>query len=333
VAFRSPRHAFCCTIAIGTARPRLRGVRASGASAMTGELAALAAALAFGLSTVMARRFMDTVAPEAGVLVSIVTNVAVFAALTVATALRHGLPTVTLPAVALFILGGLAGTLLGRNLSYRSIERLGPSLLTTIRFSQTIFTLLLGLFLLHELPRPWQLAGLAVLMLGLWISLSGAPASPRSVSSQAPAPARRDLAALMIAFASAAAFALGDTVRRAALGLLPSPVLGAAIGASSALAAHLLWSIIHRSARWPARPALRRFDLWISAIFNTIAILLLYTGLRYAPVAIVSVLYNLQVFVVLAGSRVLLRGQEAIGRGLVAGSILALTGTAMILMG
>ncbi len=312
----------------------IQGVGAPAGGGVRGELAALAAALAFGMSAVTARRFMYVVAPEAGVLVSVLTNVVVFATLALATALRYGLPALTPLSIVLFVVGGLAGTLVGRNLSYLGIERLGPSLLATIRLSQTMFTLLFGLLVLRELPRSWQLVGLAVVSAGLWVSLG----STRTAQPGAPISATRrrggiDPLALLFGFGSAAAFALGDTVRRAALTLTPSPVLGAAIGAAAALTAQLLWSITHHSARWPAGPALRSADLWISAICNTIAILLLYTGLRYAPVAVVSVLYNLQVLVVLVASRLLLRGQEPVGAGLVGGSALALAGTAMIVLG
>ena len=302
---------------------------------MTGELAAATAALAFGLSTVTARRFMDAVTPEAGALVSIVMNVITFWTLAAVVILRNGVPPLPANALILFVVGGVAGTLIGRNLSYLSIERIGPSLLVTIRLSQTIVTLLFGLAFLGEFPRPWQLGGLASVLAGLWISLrSRETARPRDGSMRpAPAARRLDIAALLLAFASAAAFSFGDTARRAALVMVPAPVLGAAIGASAALVAHLIWSIARHSARWPAGPGLRSVDLWTSAFFNTVAILLLYVALRSAPVAIVSTLYNLQVLVVLAASRLLLGDREPIGAPLIGGSVLALAGTAMILLG
>jgi len=293
---------------------------------MTGEVAALAAAVAFGLSTVTARRFMDAVTPEAGALVSIALNVVVFWGLAAVTVLRAGAPLLPAHAVVLFVVGGLAGTLVGRNLSYLSIERIGPSLLVTIRLSQTILTLLFGLLLLGEFPRSWQLAGLVSVVAGVWISLRSR--GPRLAPSR-----RLDIAAVLLALASAAAFSFGDTIRRAALVIVPAPVLGAAIGATAALGAHLLWSITRHAARWPAPPALRSVDLWISAAFNTLAILLLYAALRSAPVAVVSTLYNLQVLVVIVGSRFLLGEREPITTGLVFGAVLALAGTAMILFG
>jgi drug/metabolite transporter (DMT)-like permease len=292
---------------------------------MIGELAALASALAFGFSTILARRFMGEVAPEAGVLASIVVNVAAFAGLSALAAARGQVALLRPEAVALFVAGGLAGTLLGRNLSYQSIGRIGASLSVTIRLSSAVFTLLIGYLVLREFPRASQLWGTATVMAGLWVSLrpATAPAGQRST----------DPLGVLLALASAVAFALGDVMRRAGLAITPVPVFGAAVGASVALAAHLLWSRVHPAARWPSRAVLLRGDVAGSALLNTVAILSLYVGLRHAPAAIVSVLYNLQVLVVLVAGPVLLGSREPLSWRVAAGAALALAGTALILVG
>ncbi|MDR7556116.1 MAG: DMT family transporter [Armatimonadota bacterium] len=317
---------------------------------MIGEAAGLGAALAFGLSTVLARRFMVAVPPEAGALVSIVMNVVVFTALAAAVAWRGALPPVHPGSVALFVAGGLAGTLVGRNLSYMSVARLGPSLSSTVRLTNSVFTLAFGLLILGELPRPWQIAGILVVTAGLWLTLwpaqpaarrgsaavrfaaRGGPRGLAPMHTTTPDGSAISLQGLALAVVSAAAFALGDTMRRLALVLTPAPVLGAAIGASSALVAHLLWAVRRHSARWPAA-SLGRVDLLGSAAANTAALLLLYVGLSRAPAATVAALYNLQVLVVIVASPLVLPGQERITPGLVAGTLLALVGTVMILWG
>lgn len=294
---------------------------------MIGEIAALAAALSFGISTVLARRFMVAVAPEAGVLVSIATNVLIFSTILAAAALGRLLPVIHPVSILMFAAGGIAGTLLGRNLAYQTIRRLGPALSTAIRLSNSIFTLGFGYLFLGELPRPWQVVGLAAVTVGLWVSLLPGRQSGRL------RPRALDLMGIAMALAGAASFALGDTARRFGLILTPAPILGATVGAVTALLAHLLWSAFYRSARWPAGRDWLRGDLLGSALFNTVAILLLFTALRHAPVAIASVLYNLQALVVLIASPVLLRGQETITIWIVIGTLIALAGTALILLG
>jgi drug/metabolite transporter (DMT)-like permease len=293
---------------------------------MIGEIAGLGAAVSLGLSTVLARRFMPAVPPEAGVLVSIVANVVAFGLAAVGMALWGRLPALAPQSVLLFASGGLLGTLVGRNLSYLSLNRLGASLTVTVRLSNAIFSLFIALVLLGEFPRLVQVLGMVAVTLGLWLSVQ--PFDPPDGVHR-----KIDPGGVLMALASAAAFALGDTARRAGLHLTPSPIVGAAIGATTAMLAHLAWSIFNRAARWPPGAALRRFDVGASAALNTVAILLLYIGLQHAPVAIVSVLYNLQVLVVLLAGPLILREQERFSTKIAAGALLAMAGTTLILTG
>ena len=74
--------------------------------------------------------------------------------------------------------------------------------------------------------------------------------------------------------------------------------------------------------------------LWVGNTPSAgIAVLLLWLSLHHAQVAVVSVFYNLQVLVVMLISPFLLRGQETITPALVAGTVLALLGTVMIVLG
>ncbi len=288
-----------------------------------GELFALLAAVAFALATVLSRRFMvgpDPVSPEAGVFVSIVTNVTVFGLLVAAEGARGALEELTARSFVFFVLGGLCGTVAGRNLSYRSVLRIGPSRSTAIRLSNTFFAAVIGLVVLRELPRPAQLAGAALITGGLWLVARERGGSGGKV----------DPVGVLLAVGGAVGFALGDTFRRAGLQITPFPFLGAGIGACSALLVQGLWL-----ARRTARPGSRawRLDVVGSALANTAAILLLFLGLQRSAVANVAVLYNLQVLLVILLSRWLLPGDERIGPQLVAGSVVCLAGTAAVLFG
>jgi drug/metabolite transporter (DMT)-like permease len=302
-----------------------------------GEIAAIASALAFGLTNLFAKRSMGAgVSPEASVLATIVLNAAAYGLLAAITAWRGALPPIQPRAVLWFAAGGLAATLVGRNMSFFSIGRLGPSRASTIRLSTVAFALLFGLLLLGELPRPVQIAGIAVVSFGLWISLR--PISSRSDSGLAAGAAGRgdavrDAAGVFSAFGGAAAFALGDVARRGGLALMPSPVLGAAVGAAAALMAHAGWAAVRTSARLPRGAALRNRDLWATAVCSTCAVLLVWIALHHTQVAIVSVLYHLQVLFVFLLSPLLLPGQEAVTRWLALGTGLALAGTVMIVLG
>jgi drug/metabolite transporter (DMT)-like permease len=293
-----------------------------------GELFALLAAGAFALSTVLSRRFMvggpgrPPVTPEAGVFVSMMTNVAVFGVLTTVEAARGGLRLLTWESAALFALGGIGGTLLGRNLAYLSVLRIGPSRSTAIRLSNTLFAALLGLLWLRELPRAAQITGAVLITSGLWTVVSDRGSERRPF----------DTWGLLAAVAAAAAFALGDTARRAALGITPQPFIGAAIGATTALVAQAVW-LGSRRLRGRAIGLAWRTDVVASALSNTAAILLLFLALQRTTVANAAVLYNLQVLLVIFLSRWMLRGDEPVGLRLVIGSLICIVGTAAVLFG
>lgn len=290
-----------------------------------GELFALLAAGAFALATVLSRRFMvgrNPVAPEAGVFVSIVTNVTVFAVLAAFESARGGFAALTPRSFAYFVLGGLCGTVAGRNLSYQSVLRIGPSRSTAVRLSNTLFAALIGLAVLRELPRLGQLAGALLITLGLWWVLR----------ERESASGRYDPVGVLLAVGAAVGFALGDTFRRAGLRITPSPFLGAGIGACTALVVQTAW-LWSRGRRWGDGSHPWRLDVVGSALANTAAILLLFLGLQRSPVANVAVLYNLQVLLVILLSRWMLRGDERVTPGLVGGSLVCVVGTAAVLFG
>jgi len=295
---------------------------------MSGELLALLAALAFALSIVYSRRFMvpgysttGPVAPEVGVFVSMLSNVVVFGGLAVGEIARGNLRLLTPHATGFFVLGGIAGTFVGRNLAYQSVLRIGPSRSTAIRLCNTLFAVLVGLVFLHELPRVAQLAGAALVTAGLWLVVSRERQQRSSV----------DGLGVLAALASAVAFAAGDSLRRAGLSLTPSPVLGAAIGASVAFLVQATWLSV-RMPRLPRRQMWNR-DVVASALNNTAAILLLFMALQRSPVANVSALYNLQVLLVIFLSRRLLPAGEEIGARVAVGSVTSLLGSLAILFG
>lgn len=290
---------------------------------MLGELFALLAAVAFALATVLSRRFMvgkNPVTPEAGVLVSIVTNVVAFGLLAWLERAGSGGAPLSPRSLAYFVLGGLCGTLAGRNLSYQSVLRIGAARSTAVRLSNTLFAALIGMVLLRELPRPGQLLGAGLITGGLWL-----------VVRERGDGGRPDPAGVLLAVGGAVGFALGDSFRRAGLQITPSPFLGAWIGACTALVAHSIWLKMRRGRASSCSPW--RADVLASALANTAAILLLFLGLQRSPVANVAVLYNLQVLLVIVLSRWMLRGDEGIGPGLVVGGVLCVAGTAGVLFG
>ncbi len=295
---------------------------------MSGEGYALLAALAFALSTVFTRQFAvgahgrSPVPPEVGVLVSLLTDLLLFGALAAGEVRRGAASLLRVESVWLFMLGAVVASMLGRNLAYLSVKQVGAARSTAIRLCNTLFAAAVGWVWLRDLPRPWQVGGAAMITVGLWLVVT-----EREGWSE-----ETNWVGVATAAGAALAFAVGDTARRAALHITPSPPLGAFVGVCAALPAQLLYL---RPWRWSPQ-ALRqvwRPDVLGSGFFNTLALLLLFFAVQRAPVANASSLYNLQVLLVIVLGRLMLRGEDPGGGRLVAGSVLAVAGAGLVLWG
>ncbi len=295
---------------------------------MSGEGYALLAAAAFALSTVFTRRFAvgskgrPAVRPEIGVLVSLTTDLLLFGGLAWWELRRGAVAQLTGQSVALFMVGAVVASMLGRNLAYRSVQQVGAARSTAIRLCNTLFAAAVGWVWLRDLPRPWQVGGALMITVGLWLVVS-----EREGWSE-----RHSWAGVATAVGAALAFALGDTARRAALHITPSPPVGAFVGVCAALPAQVVYL---RPWRWP-RETFRqvwRVDVLGSGLFNTVALLLLFFAFQRTPVANAAALYNLQVLLVIVLGRWMLRGDDPSGPRLVAGSTLAVVGAALVLWG
>lgn len=295
---------------------------------MSGEGYALLAAFAFALSTVFTRRFAVgsggrvPARPEVGVLVSLTTDLLLFGGLAAGEVQRGAAARLTAESVVLFMAGAVVASMLGRNLAYVSVKQVGAARSTAIRLCNTLFSAAVGWVWLKDLPRPWQAAGAVMVTVGLWLVVTEREGWSEGVN----------WAGVATAVAAALAFALGDTARRAALHITPSPPLGAFVGVCAALPAQVLYL---RPWRWwqEALDQVRRPDVLGSGLFNTVALLLLFFAFQRTPVANAAALYNLQVLLVIPLGRWLLRGEDPAGPRLVAGSALAVAGAGLVLWG
>ncbi len=295
---------------------------------MSGEVFALFGAFAFALSAVYTRRFTvgapdrPPAPPELGVLVSLLADLVTFGSLALGEVSRGRANLLRPESVFLFMVGAVVASMVGRNLSYLSVQQIGAGRSTAVRLSNTVFSALVGWVWLRDLPRPLQLAGAALITIGLWLV----------VTEREGWGARVNWAGVLTGVGAAMAFAVGDTARRAGLQITPSVPLGGFVGVCAALPAQLLWL---RPWRW--RPEtwrhLRRPDVVASGVFNSIALLLLIFAVQRTPVANAAALYNLQVLLVIGLSRWMLRGEDPGGARLLLGSTIAVVGAALVVGG
>jgi drug/metabolite transporter (DMT)-like permease len=225
--------------------------------------------------------------------------------------------------VALFMVGAVVASMLGRNLAYLSVKQVGAARSTAIRLCNTLFAAAVGWVWLRDLPRPWQVGGAGMITVGLWLVVTEREGWSEGTNwvgvatrrGGGPWPSRWETRPGGQPCTSP-----------------PSPPLGAFVGVCAALPAQLVYL---RPWRWSPQ-ALRqvwRPDVLGSGFFNTLALLLLFFAFQRTPVANASSLYNLQVLLVIVLGRWMLRGEDPGGGRLVAGSVLAVAGAGLVLWG
>lgn len=281
-------------------------------------LLSLVAAVFFGLGPVFAKRglaaggtWMDNL------LVVLATRTALFWVGLLALAGTRAFEGVTPFVAAVFALGGILASGMGRLTFYVGIDRVGSSVASAFANTRPLFAVALAVAWLGETVTPGMGIGVLVLVGGLvLLSLSrgGDIAGWR----------RADLVFPLLA---AVAFAAGNVVRRFGFTAAPvGPLQAITVGESVALA--LVVGVALGSDRFTVGglpPAARRYFL-VSGALAGAGLLSMFAALRVGPVSVVDpVAATAPLFTVLFAG-VLLRGLERITRGLLVGVLLVVVG-------
>jgi len=201
----------------------------------------------------------------------------------------------------------------------RGIQRMGASVSSTAAGAAPLFAIVLALFFLNERPTPTNLVGALLIVGGIvLISWQGA---------------RRSWRVWDLGFPLTAAFlfALRDNLVRFGLLVTHSPVLAAAIAASS--------SALTMGGAYAARRAFPRWSpstgsglLWFasSGVANFFAYVFMYTALGLDRISVVSPLVSCFPVFVLPLAYVLLRGIEQLTARKVGATVSVVLGVLLI---
>lgn len=132
--------------------------------------------------------------------------------------------------VLAFGMAGFTHFFLGWTLMNASQQRIGAARTSTLIGTTPLFGVVVAAVLLGELPGPWEVLGIVVVVLGmLVISSSGTPAGIVAGASPGSSPLAT-LSASLFAIGTALCWAISPVFIRAGLRELPSPLLGLTIG-------------------------------------------------------------------------------------------------------
>ena len=295
---------------------------------MPEELLAALAAFLFALTSVAAKRGLLDTSVAAGVLITLLTASAV-AWIAVAVDPPSEIDAV---GIAYYCAGGVAGFGLGRAASVTGIKRLGAA--TSVPLEAIVYPLMAvatAVVVLGESVRPIQVAGAALIVLGVWLVAGNiAPEAAPERDAAAPHAPRRpslDKAAMAFPFFAGACFGLADILRKNGVEALPDPLFGTAVGLATGSAIWILSTRFVPSVR--ARMVFGPSKTWfaLSGLALVGAVFTVIKALEHGDVSVVSPLVATQPVSVLLLSALLLGRTERVTLRLIAGVCATVSGS------
>jgi drug/metabolite transporter (DMT)-like permease len=217
-----------------------------------GVFLALLSMLCFASNIIISRYAMAQMKIEPGFLVVLVVNVLFAAGLFGAELLlRAATFELHWREAGLFALAGIVGTYLGRRLLFDTVRLLGPARASVFHSSAPVFTLIAAWLLVGERLGGYELALMALVMTGLWITQ---PAAGGAADAHRPSGAalRRGM---LTGILTVAGFGVGNAIRGLAMRSWSEAVFGALAGSLAALACQLATTHDHRRVLGELRAA------------------------------------------------------------------------------
>lgn len=331
-----------------------------------GVVLALVGALAFSFMNVFMRNGVRPDDEDNGLLTTLLVNIAVIAAVLAVTTTAGGDRELTVMGMAWFIAAGLSATFFGRNALFGAIRHIGAARGAAIKNATPLVTLAIALALLGERLSPLAAAGVGLIIAGLFLlileSVRGArerltrdedpvgeamasealaeagwwdrtrSMADRTVAAIAQPARRRVVVGVTLGAAAALAFGSGHAFRKVGMDQMPDALLGASIGALTALTVYLLTAGFRGRARVELRRSVTSYRpwFWAAGAAGAIGQVSFFSALAFAPVSIVSVVAGSETVLTVVIAALLAGRLEAITFRVVIPATLVFAGTALI---
>lgn len=277
---------------------------------------ALLSSLLISFTTIIMKKGIARTNPTSAMLVVTAVGSLVFAAIS--------LPVVKLDylkseAFLLFILAGIFSPALVRWLYFISLDRLGPSVSSSILSTGPAFTAIAATIFLKEKLTVYISLGIVLIITGIIIL-------ERSISNGDNFRVQRKKD-LIFPLLSAVFLGLAIVFRKMGLNLLDEPVFGLTVGFLTSLIFYSMLCLLFKSMRKSI--SLNRSDflfLCAAGVALTAGWLTLFYALSYGDAIIVAPLSSIQPVMVVGLSYLFLKDIEKISRKMIAGIVLVLIG-------
>ena len=226
-------------------------------------------------------------------------------------------------AFLLFILAGIFSPALVRWLYFISLERIGPSMSSSILSTGPVFTAIIAAIFLKE--------NLTVgVSLGILLIIGGIITFERDISSNGKLAVRRKKD-LMFAVLASFLVGLAIVIRKMGLNILNEPLFGVTVGFTASLVFYAMLCLLFKSMR--AEISLNRKNtlyLCGAGVFLTAGWLTLFYALSHGDAIIVAPLASLHPVMVMGWSYLFFKDMERITLKTVLGVIIVLIGVILI---
>lgn len=286
-------------------------------------VAGMLAAVLWGASPVVSKRgFSYGGNPRQVTLIVISSGLLVLWAVLI---VQHGFsrvtPDISAFGYAVFLGGGVIGTALGRIGNYTGIDRLGASVNSAVVATNPLFATTLAFVFLGEAITGVQAIGIVLVVLGL-VVLTLAKGGDLGGWKRAE---------LVFPLLAAMAFGTGGVIRRFGLTTTgASPIEGAVLNEIAAFGAIAGYLVAREGPTFEPIPRRATAYFVATGILSGLGLLMLFTGLQFGRVAIVSTLVATSTLFATVFSYFFLRDLERVTRGIVAGATLVVIGVGLI---
>ena len=290
---------------------------------MLGVVFALLAAFSAGVSHILIRVGTQHGKSTEVLVIVLLTNLAIF--VPVAAIVAYPAYGLSLKSALAFAGSGIAGTILGRSLSYEGIKRIGASRSQTMVASQPLHAALIAAVVLGESVTAGHLVGILAIMAGVVII------SRELRSTQASALAH--VSRMSFLFPLGAAFFYGIEPIFAKIGLIEGTSVYVGLAIKTMIAAVILCLYLWGRRQLPSRSDFGRLNLrWYigAGLFNSLFLLAYFRALEVAPVILVVPIIQIIPLVVIGLSFLFLKRLEVITWKLVSAATIVVAGAIIV---
>jgi len=308
-----------------------------------GTLLAFAAMLMFASNILVTKVASARLDVTAGFVISVGVNL-LFAALVfvVSLGVRDAPFRWNWAGVGWFALAGASATYLGRWFFFGAIARLGAAKASLFHISSPAFTAIIAWLALDERLGFVTWIGVAATVVGLFLVSvpPGALRAPaRSTTTAVPSTARARFktwlaSGFAVGIGATFAYSVGNVFRGAAVREWNEPIAGAMLGALAAILLHFVVASDHAALARRIRAAdasgVRLYAF--GGVLTITAQMCMVAGMRYVPVAVVTVITLCTPLVVIPASYWLLKHRERFGAATLIGAAVTMGGVLAILV-